>query len=97
MILTYIVKDSRREEIMDNIDFCSLVEKEALIGFIKSHWSESHILTKSNEILDFQHREINRYNFIISKNQQGAITGILGFIPLSKYDMLNFVNKQIKY
>jgi hypothetical protein len=70
------------------IDFCALDEVEALMQFIRTHWSATHILGHSRALMDWQHRNEaeGRYNFMLARDDAGAIVGILGFIPSSRYD-----------
>lgn len=74
---------------MHTIRICNEDEKDKLIDFIRCCWKEDHILTKSEELLNFQHLDkVNKiYNFIVAfNNETGAFDAILGFIPLNKYD-----------
>ena len=70
---------------IDKISFCGLDDKDNLKRFIKNEWSEDHIFVISDLILDFQHKDGDQYNFVISKNDYGEISGVLGFIPNTKY------------
>jgi hypothetical protein len=71
---------------MENISFCNNEDFDKLQKFIHEKWKENHILAVDKKLLDFQHKSKNGYNFVISKNDNKEITGILGFIPLSKFD-----------
>jgi len=75
-----------KEIIMENISFCSDKDFDKLQKFINEKWKENHILSVDKKLMDFQHKSKNGYNFVISKNNYDEITGILGFIPLSKFD-----------
>ncbi len=57
------------------------------MAFFRDHWSESHILGNSKELLDWQHRDEleQRYNFLIAVSAK-EIVGMLGFIPTNRYD-----------
>jgi hypothetical protein len=70
------------------IEFCGLDAVDALMRFIREHWSETHILGHSRALMDWQHRNEadGRYNFMLARDDAGAIVGILGFIPSSRYD-----------
>ncbi|NDJ28027.1 hypothetical protein DMB95_07815 [Campylobacter sp. MIT 12-8780] len=72
------------------IRFCHIDEADLLMNFIENHWKKGHILAHSKELLDFQHldKENKRYNFVVAFNTQSKeFDAILGFIPLSKYDI----------
>jgi hypothetical protein len=70
------------------LEFCPLDDAEALMRFFREHWSENHVLGHSRALLDWQHRdgEAGRYNFLVARLEDGAIAGILGFIPASRFD-----------
>lgn len=72
-----------------DIHFCKINEIEDVIEFIDTYWQKSHILTKSKELLDWQHYDKinNRYNFVIARfKKDNQIHGIIGFILSSIYD-----------
>lgn len=81
-----LIMEQFKEIIMKNISFCSDKDFDKLQKFIHEKWKENHILSVDNKLMDFQHKSKNGYNFVISKNDNNEITGILGFIPLSKFD-----------
>ena len=64
-----------------SIRFCGLEEKAQLIRFIQESWESNHILVSHPEILDWQYRAINRYNFVVA-HEVGSdrFEGVLGFI-----------------
>ena len=70
------------------IDFCALDAVDELMTFIREHWSPDHVLGHSRALMDWQHRDevAARYNFLLARDAYGAIAGILGFIPSSRYD-----------
>lgn len=72
-----------------DIHICSLEEIGEVISFIDTYWQKGHILTKSRELLDWQHldKKNKRYNFVIAKSKKtGEIHGLIGFILSSIYD-----------
>jgi hypothetical protein len=71
-----------------SVDLCSLDDYGELAGFIRDYWSTSHVLARSQALMDWQHRdEANqRYNFIAARDGKEGIVGILGFILASRYD-----------
>lgn len=63
-------------------------EAEAVMAFIREYWSERHVLARSRPLLEWQHADpaAGRTNFVVARDEAGEIAGILGFIPLSRYD-----------
>lgn len=72
------------------IDFCSRGEIGELMQFIDEHWKRGHALARSRELMDWQHldRTNDRYNYVLARDDSngGAIVGMLGFIPQSRFD-----------
>lgn len=67
-----------------NIEFeikiSDLSDRDSIIEFIRTDWSESHIFVKDPLFFDYFYQNSNRLNFIIGKNSSNnAIEGILGF------------------
>jgi len=64
-----------------------LDEAGAIMAFIRDHWSADHVLARSRELFDWQHRDeaAGRYNFVVA-SESDDISAILGFIPASRYD-----------
>lgn len=57
--------------------------------FIENHWKKGHALSKSTELLLFQHLDSssNLLNFYIAQNNKTKeIDALFGFIPTSHYD-----------
>lgn len=72
-----------------DIHLCSVEEIEDVVDFINVYWQSGHILTKSRELLNWQHYDaINkRYNFVVARERNtGEIHGICGFIISSIFD-----------
>lgn len=62
-------------------------------NFLQQHWKEDHILTKHDELLDWQfyNKKKKCYNIIIAiDNQTKEIHGILFFIPSDHYEYKDF-------
>jgi hypothetical protein len=70
-----------------NICFCAKQDIKMVMDFIDKHWHTNHILSRNKALMDYQHYDKNRcrYNYVISK-ENDVIFGILGFIPLDKFD-----------
>jgi hypothetical protein len=70
------------------LDFCGLDETDALMAFIRDHWSPNHALSRSRGLLDWQHRDekAGRYNVLLARTDAGEIVGMIGYIASSRYD-----------
>jgi len=64
-----------------------------LKNYISDNWAKNHILTQHNELLNWQYKFKEHYNFIIAK-ENDKIIGFQGYIPLNQYDY-NLNNKEI--
>ncbi len=74
---------------MIDIRFCRTDEIKKLQHFIHTYWKADHILSKSEELLRFQHYNVkkDRFNFVVADDTTtDAFVAILGFIPTSQYD-----------
>lgn len=83
---------------MIDIKFCEADDVKKLQLFINEHWKENHILAIDENLLRWQHFDVqtNRYNFVAGfDNSTGEIAGILGFIPVNQYDSDSPSNKDI--
>jgi hypothetical protein len=69
------------------LDVCALDEVDALVGFLRQHWREDHVLVTDRRVLDWQHRdeEAGRYDFLLAWEGDDVV-GVLGLIPTSRYD-----------
>lgn len=62
------------------IRFCQRDEGQKLISFIRDSVRRDHIFVKNPGLLDWQHLEASRYNFVVaSDTRTGQFHGILGF------------------
>jgi hypothetical protein len=69
--------------------FCGLEDIDRTLEFIDQHWQHNHILTRSRELLDWQHLDTKnrRYNFVLAIHRKtNEIHGLVGFIMSSIYD-----------
>ena len=74
---------------MLEIRFCRLAEIEKLQRFLHEKWKANHILSVNKELLLWQHHEWGSefLNFVVAVLEStGEFVGILGFIPLWKFD-----------
>ena len=51
---------------MYEIRSCAVSELGLLIEFLKKSWSEEHIFVKNLKLLDFQHKALSDYNFVVA-------------------------------
>ena len=78
--------------------FCRKEERAELIHFLDTYWRKGHILTRSVDLLNWQHYNPNkrRYNFILARHKPSQeLHGILGFIPSSQFD--SQIARQVVY
>ena len=64
-------------------------ERNLIIEFIRDHWKSDHVFVTSPDLFDWQYKQDNKYNLIISILKAGekiTVLGILGYIPTRKYD-----------
>jgi hypothetical protein len=72
---------------MIRIRFATVEDRERLVEFIREHWIATHVFTERPDLLDWQHLEGDgRLNFVLAENDEGAVLGVLGFIPLGHFD-----------
>lgn len=72
---------------MVDIELCSLGQVYFLQKFIDQKWSPGHALSTSRDLLDFQHKSENGYNFYIAReNGHDDFIAVLGFIPVAHFD-----------
>lgn len=68
--------------------FCNVSEIDKLKDFIDKHWRKGHILSKSDELIRFQHLVEGRdtLTFAVAENQiTGEFDGVYGYISNWKY------------
>ena len=68
--------------------FCKLSEIDKLKDFIDKHWKKGHILSKSDDLIKFQHLIDGRdyLTFVVAENQiTGEFDGVYGYISNWKY------------
>lgn len=71
-----------------SIEFCASDAAAEVQAFIHDHWNPGHVLARSSALLDWQHGDpaAKRYNFLLARDEDAGIVGLLGFIPTSRYD-----------
>lgn len=76
------------------IEICEADMVDELLQFIDNHWRKNHIFVHNRTLFDFQHKNAERYNFILAR-QDGDIIAVLGFIPTSQYSSELAVNNEL--
>lgn len=64
-----------------NIFLATVNDIADIMSFINSEWKENHILAKDESFFRYEHQNHDNVNFIISKNEEMKLNGVLGFIP----------------
>jgi len=62
------------------IRIAKIEDRKHIMDFIKSYWSDSHILAHDLTLFDFQYLENDKLSFAIALDQKNKIVGILGYI-----------------
>lgn len=71
---------------MYEVRLCRHDELELLKKFIATSWSPNHIFLSNQDILNFQHRSQNAYNFVVAYHKETkSFHGILGVISPNFY------------
>lgn len=77
------------------VSSCSCNEIAEVMSFVDRYWKSGHIMSTDRELVDFMHKNPNGdYNFALVREQK-ALVGILGFMPMSKYDSSLAENQDI--
>lgn len=72
---------------MIRIRFATAEDRDDLVDFIDTHWIAAHVFIERPDLLDWQHLEDDgRLNFVLAVDDEGAVLGILGYIPLGHFD-----------
>ncbi|WND01707.1 hypothetical protein QGN29_09085 [Temperatibacter marinus] len=72
---------------MANIRQAMKSEMQEIQNFLHQYWRKNFILARDNDLFEWQHHTINSdlLNFIIARDPQNDLIGILGFIPSTQY------------
>ncbi len=70
------------------IELCPAGSAPQLMKFLDENWQRGHVLSRSRELLDWQHFDAGAgyYNYLLAKGKDGQIEAVLGFIPTDRYD-----------
>ncbi|GAB2468102.1 hypothetical protein [Jatrophihabitans fulvus] len=70
--------------------FATVEDRDRVVDFVREHWIATHVFTERPDLLDWQHADgteaDDRLNFVLAEDDDGAVLGILGFIPLGHFD-----------
>jgi hypothetical protein len=64
-----------------SISLASVNDVPEIMSFINSEWKEGHIMAKDQDFFLYEHQNRDQVNFVISKDKDMQINGVLGFIP----------------
>jgi hypothetical protein len=53
------------------------------MDYINVEWKLGHILATDKDFFNYQYRNLDNLNFVLSKNHENRIIGMLGFIKAS--------------
>lgn len=66
--------------------FATHADRDRLIAFLRDHWAANHVFVQAPEVFDWQYGQADgRLNMVLAE-QDGAILGVLGFIPMGRFD-----------
>lgn len=57
----------------------------SVMNFISENYSNGHVLSVSRELMDWQYKDGDYYNFLLAWDND-QLMGILGYIPTERYD-----------
>lgn len=77
-----------------NISIASHSDIDDIMSFINSEWKEGHILARDKDFFVYEHLIDNQVNFVVSRDNDKKINGVLGFIP-SALDEVSDINTVI--
>lgn len=70
----------------NRISMASIDDASKIMRFIDREWKQGHIFARSKMFFLHEYGDGNKLNFVISKNEAGEITGMLGFLKASSDD-----------
>jgi hypothetical protein len=63
-----------------NISLAIVDDIKEIMSFINSEWKEGHILARDEGFFRYEHQKGNYINFVLAKDEDNNIIGVLGFI-----------------
>ena len=70
---------------MISIGRCKSENIVSVMNFICENYSNGHVLSVSRELMDWQYKDGDYYNFLLAWDDD-QLMGILGYIPTERYD-----------
>lgn len=71
---------------MYEIRLCKTDEIKLLTKFLYDSWAQNHIFVRDMDLLDFQHKSDNGYNFVVAYHvESNSFHGVLGIISPNFY------------
>ena len=71
---------------MYEIRLCKAEEIDLLTAFLNNSWSANHIFIKNKTVLNFQHRALDSYTFVVAYHSEtNCFHGVLGIISPDFY------------
>lgn len=64
-------------------------ERQTILDFIRDQWNPNHVFVTCPQLFDWQYKQEETYNIIIAILKDGetiTVLGILGYIPICRYD-----------
>lgn len=72
---------------MTRIVFATAADRDRIVEFIGEHWIPNHVFTARPDLLEWQHLDQDgRLNYVLAEDDEGAVLGILGYIPFGHFD-----------
>ena len=68
---------------IDRISIAKISDTNEIMNFINDEWKKNHILSSNKKFFLYEYKNKKTLNFIIHKNQNNKIDGILGFLKSS--------------
>lgn len=70
-----------------DIRFCRADDIGRVEAFLDAHWAKGHVLAHDRTLMDWQHKDHDRYTYVIASRPGVAeLDAILGFISTRQYD-----------
>lgn len=67
----------------NSISLAKLTEQGELMDYIEREWKAGHILARNSDFFKYEYGAGEFLNFVISRDSQGQINGMLGFLKAS--------------
>ena len=67
----------------NELSIAKIEDVDEIMEYIDLEWKKNHILSINKDFFNFQHENGENINFIISRNEDQKINGIIGYILAS--------------